>query len=96
MVRAAPQVRARALVCALTWSIAACGAELAQEPEGAAHAEPPSAAPPPARVRSKTLAIQRRADGLEQVSLQGRPQHVTVARIASDGGVQHQCASDAP
>lgn len=82
-VRAAP----RLLALALVWSIAACGAD---DPTDAERLAPPASA-----VQGTTLAIQRRADGLEQVSLRGRPQHVTVARSAADGGLQHQCASDA-
>lgn len=75
--RTAPPVLALALVCAT----AACGAE---EPR-------PSAASFP-EVRGSKLAIQRRADGLEQISLRGRPQHVTVARAGQDGGLQRACA----
>ncbi|MET0341614.1 MAG: hypothetical protein ABW252_11485 [Polyangiales bacterium] len=83
-VHAAPRALAWALLC----SAAACGAD-----DSPAPAEREAAAP---AVRGTQLAIQRRADGLEQIDLRGRAGHVTRARSSADGGVRHHCASDAP
>ncbi len=77
--RTAPRGFASLLVCALC-ATAACGAEEPERPAAAVE------------VRSSKLAIQRRADGLEQIDLRSRPQHVTVARAAGDAGVARSCA----
>jgi hypothetical protein len=69
-------------------AFAGCGDEPQHDP-----APMQAQAREPSDVRVSTLAVQRRADGLEQVSLIGRLQHVTRVAAASDGGVHMHCTT---